>query len=95
LNKVTQENAASAEESASAAQEMSSQAEEMRSMVASFKLSVSGGSGLAFPHGGQTRQTQQNYSAGNQGIAAMPGLHPDPRKIIPLEDKDDDVLRYF
>jgi methyl-accepting chemotaxis protein len=95
LNQLTQQNAASAEESAGAAQEMSSQAEEMRSMVASFKLTASSDIRQAYPGVSHSRQMLQNASAGNKGFGAMPGLQPDPRRVIPLDDKDDGILRNF
>jgi methyl-accepting chemotaxis protein len=47
MDKVTQQNAASAEESSSAASELSSQAEELAAMVASFQLEGGGRGGAS------------------------------------------------
>ncbi len=90
MNQLTQQNAASAEESASAAQEMSSQSEQMRSMVAGFKLSDSHELARALPGG-----HAGHLAMGKKGGKAITGLHPDPRKVIPLDEKDHDVLRNF
>ena len=93
LNQLTQQNAASAEESASAAEEMSSQSEEMRSMVAGFKLTVSGdfNQDLRIDH----QSGQQNAGPQRKGSKAISGLGPDPRKVIPLDDKDHNILNNF
>jgi len=91
MNQLTQQNAANAEESASAAEEMSSQSEEMRSMVAGFRLSVSDGFSRALPSGGQSPYG----GAGKKGGKAIAGLHPDPRKVIPLDESDHDILNRF
>jgi len=91
MNQLTQQNAANAEESASAAEEMSSQSEEMRSMVAGFRLSVSSDFTRALPSGGQSYGTV----AGKKGGRAMAGVQPDPRKVIPLDESDHDVLNRF
>jgi len=93
LNQLTQQNAANAEESASAAEEMSSQSEEMRSMVASFKLNGSGEFNQLHM-GGQSRHLLHNM-AGKKGSKAISGLQPDPRKVIPLDDKDHNILTTF
>ncbi len=92
LNQLTQQNAANAEESASAAEEMSSQSEEMRSMVAGFRLSMSNDFTRALPAGGQS-----SYQAGmgKKGGRALAGVQPDPRKVIPLDESDHDVLNKF
>ncbi|MBN1470361.1 MAG: hypothetical protein JW925_01165, partial [Syntrophaceae bacterium] len=89
------QNAANAEESASAAEEMSSQSEEMRSMVAGFKLTGSGDFTKTLSTGSQTGQMMQDLPAGKKGGKALLGLHPDPRKVIPLDEKDHDVLQKF
>ncbi|HQI73046.1 MAG TPA: methyl-accepting chemotaxis protein [Smithella sp.] len=91
MNQLTQQNAANAEESASAAEEMSSQSEEMRSMVAGFRLSVSSDFTRALPSGGQSYGTV----AGKKGGRAMAGVQPDPRKVIPLDESDHDILNKF
>jgi uncharacterized phage infection (PIP) family protein YhgE len=96
MNQLTQHNAANAEESASAAEEMSSQSEQMRSMVASFKLTAaSDGFRKVLPDGGQSRHMPPDSSAGKKGINTMSKLQPDPRKVIPLDDKDHDILKNF
>ena len=95
MNMLTQQNAANAEESASAAEEMSSQSEEMRSMVAGFKLTGSGDFIKTLSTGSQTGQMMQDLPAGKKGGKALLGLHPDPRKVIPLDEKDHDVLQKF
>jgi len=92
MNQLTQQNAANAEESASAAEEMSSQSEEMRSMVAGFKLSVSNEYAKALPSGGQSAY---KIAIGKKGSKAISGLHPDPRKVIPLDESDHDILNKF
>ena len=92
LNQLTQQNAANAEESASAAEEMSSQSEEMRSMVAGFKLTASGDFVKTLGAGSQPGQTMQNLPAGKKGGKAISGLHPDPRKVIPLDEKDHEYI---
>jgi methyl-accepting chemotaxis protein len=84
LNQVTQHNAANAEESASAAQEMSSQSEEMRSMVASFKLTGTGVLPQAMRSKGHAAR-----------LPHIPGMQPDPGKVIPLDEKDHDILTNF
>jgi methyl-accepting chemotaxis protein len=97
LNQVTQQNAANAEESASAAEEMSSQSEEMRSMVASFRLTGSGEFIQTLRSGSQSGPGHQRHNPLLQGKGgkAMSGLHPDPRKVIPLDDKDNSILNTF
>jgi len=92
MNQLTQQNAANAEESASAAEEMSSQSEEMRSMVAGFNLSVSDEYTKALPSGGQSAY---KMIVGKKGGKAISGLHPDPRKVIPLDESDHDILNKF
>jgi methyl-accepting chemotaxis protein len=95
LNHLTQQNAANAEESASAAEEMSSQSEEMRSMVAGFKLTDSSLFNHALRTGNQSRSLLQDMTTGKKGNKAISGLQPDPRKVIPLDDKDHDILTTF
>ncbi|HUN55619.1 MAG TPA: methyl-accepting chemotaxis protein [Smithella sp.] len=95
LNHVTQQNAANAEESASAAEEMSSQSEEMRSMVAGFKLTVSNEYAQAMHPGGHSGHL--SHTAGPQGLGGRAGaaINPDPRKVIPLDEKDHSILKTF
>jgi methyl-accepting chemotaxis protein len=95
LNQLTQQNAANAEESASAAEEMSSQSEEMRSMVAGFKLTVSGDFNQALRVDSQSGQLLHNSGLQRKGAKAISGLQPDPRKVIPLDDRDHSILSTF
>ncbi len=95
MNLLTQQNAANAEESASAAEEMSSQSEEMRSMVAGFKLTAASDFTKTIGAGGQSGHMIPDFKAGKKGGKAISGLHPDPRKVIPLDEKDHDVLQKF
>ena len=88
MNQLTQQNAANAEESASAA-------EEMRSMVAGFKLSNSGDFSHNLLSDGQSGHQPQNLDTRKKGGKALSGLHPDPRKVIPLDDKDHNILSDF
>lgn len=92
MNQLTQQNAANAEESASAAQEMSSQSEEMRSMVAGFKLTASGDFNLRSGSPSGHRLQHAGMPGGSSGAS---GLQPDPRKVIPLDDRDHEVLETF
>jgi len=94
LNQLTQQNAANAEESASAAQEMSSQSEQMRSMIAGFTLTDS--AELTRTHSG-SRQGHLPHNPGMPGKdgRAAAGLKPDPRKVIPLDDGDHNILKSF
>ena len=95
LNQMTQQNAANAEESASAAEEMSSQSEVMRAMVAGFRLTET----LALTAGPdaakKTGYRLPDVAPGEKGDQALAGLRPDPRKVIPLDDKDHDILQNF
>jgi len=92
MNQLTQQNAANAEESASAAEEMSSQSEEMRSMVAGFKLSMANEYTKALPFGGEPAH---HTPTGKRGGKVTSGLQPDPRKVIPLDPSDHDILNKF
>ncbi|PKN53032.1 MAG: hypothetical protein CVU55_03580 [Deltaproteobacteria bacterium HGW-Deltaproteobacteria-13] len=94
MNQLTQQNAANAEESASAAQEMSSQSEEMRSMVAGFKLTASGDFNQNLRSGGPSGHRLQNTGMPG-GSSGASGFQPDPRKVIPLDDRDHEVLETF
>jgi len=95
LNQVTQQNAANAEESASAAEEMSSQSEEMRSMVAGFRLNGSGKLDYVILNDDKPKHMMRNLSMGKKGAKAISGLQPDPRKVIPLDDRDQHILATF
>jgi len=93
LNQLTQQTAANAEESASAAQEMSSQAEEMRSLISIFILSSGQGQSLITDN--QAHRQLPRPAAGNKGGKIMSGLHQDPRRVIPLDDTDHNILNTF
>ena len=95
MNQLTQQNAANAEESASAAEEMSSQSEEMRSMVAGFKLSSSGNLNHSLRADSQSEHLLHNPGLQRKGARAISGHHPDPRKVIPLDDRDHNILQDF
>jgi methyl-accepting chemotaxis protein len=96
MNQITQQNAANAEESASSAEEMSSQAEEMRSMVAAFKLSVSGDFTQNLRTSGvSASRTLAHALSPKGGNGGGHLLHVDPKQVIPLDDRDRDVLKRF
>jgi len=95
LNQLTQQNAANAEESASAAEEMSSQSEEMRSMVGGFKLTSSGDFNQTLLADSQSGHQPHNSGQQRKGAKAISGLQPDPRKVIPLDDRDHSILNNF
>jgi methyl-accepting chemotaxis protein len=95
MNHLTQQNAANAEESASSVQEMSSQSEEMRSMVAGFRLTVSNEFAQSMRTGNPSRNLLHDMSTGKKGGKAISGLQPDPRKVIPLDEKDHSILETF
>ena len=95
MNQVTQQNAANAEESASAAEEMSSQSEEMRSMVQGFKLTSSSDFNQALRASSQSGHMLHNLAMGKKGGKAAAGIQPDPRKVLPLDDRDHGILKNF
>jgi methyl-accepting chemotaxis protein len=80
MDKVTQQNAASAEESSSAASELSAQSEELAAMVASFQLSrtAAGAERLAAP-----ARTRSPVPAGHVNGHAASGAHRHP---FPMDD---------
>ncbi len=95
MNTMTQQSAANAEESASAAEEMSSQSEEMRSMVAGFNLTGTFDFNQALPAGRPSGHKLSDLSTEKKGGKVISGLYPDPRKVIPLDEKDQEGLRNF
>ena len=95
LNQLTQQNAANAEESASAVEEMSSQSEEMRSMIAGFKLTGSAELTQALRVDSQSGHLLHNTGLQKKGARTLSGLQPDPRKVIPLDEKDHNILKTF
>ncbi|MGO8716912.1 MAG: methyl-accepting chemotaxis protein [Smithella sp.] len=94
LNQLTQQNAANAEESASAAEEMSSQSEEMRSMIEGFTLSASAELTRTLSEGRSGHLPHNPGMPGQRGKAAA-GFEPDPRKVIPLDESDHNILKNF
>jgi methyl-accepting chemotaxis protein len=98
VDRVTQQNAASAEESASASEEMSAQAEQMRAMVGELGLLVGGANG-------QTHQYQKTTGASTAkpieealhlpplrqtptaGKAPALAAHQAPEMVIPLDEE--------
>jgi methyl-accepting chemotaxis protein len=98
VDKVTQQNAASAEESASASQEMNAQAEQMKHMVAKLSVMVKG-SGVSqrkSTHSAPQTAVKQGYmneiklrnpqSAARQSADDQSEVNPE--MIIPLDDDD-------
>jgi hypothetical protein len=61
-------------------------------MVAGFILTASGDSTRALGAGSQSAHMPQNLITGEKGGKATTGLHPDPRKVIPLDGKDQSIL---
>ena len=95
LNQLTQQTAANAEESASAAEEMSSQSEQMRGMVAAFKLDGSGHLRHSLLAESQSRHMFIAPAYKEKKIKSLSAVPPDPRKVIPLDQSDHDVLKKF
>jgi methyl-accepting chemotaxis protein len=95
MDKVTQQNAASAEESSSAASELNGQAEELAAMVGAFQLARSQvGASTARPavHAGATHLAPRRAAAAAKGGAAKPVLPPPPGRQsdpFPMEQADD------
>ena len=103
MDKVTQQNAATAEESASASEELSAQAEEMKRFVADLSAMVNGEASMATgnlhtvrrPNAAvHTRQTPQNaLTVTQRPVKVKPlALHRSkeihPDDIIPIDDND-------
>ncbi len=95
MNLLTQQNAANAEETASAAQEMSSQSEQMRSMVAGFKLNGSRHFDETLLNDSQSQHILHALTTHEKNGSAGSGIHPDPRRVIPLDESDHDVSGKF
>ena len=93
LNGLTQKAVANAEESASSAEEMSSQSKEMLSMVASFKLNGSGHLDRVLPRGKQSKSLLMGPAYKEKKINIMSVIKPDPRMVIPFDDKDRSILK--
>ncbi|HET6410849.1 MAG TPA: methyl-accepting chemotaxis protein [Anaeromyxobacter sp.] len=93
MDKVTQQNAASAEESSSAASELSSQAEELASMIAGFKLDR-GGRGAEPPKpAAPLPPAAPHRRNGSNGAQAPSPPHPrdgrDAERLFPMDDPGD------
>ena len=95
MDKLTQQNAASAEESASASEEMSAQAEEMMNLITQLKTLVEGrleeGSEPSRSGPRRTKNARAGKKAGAR-IDAKPAKKTsqevDPEKLLPLEDAE-------
>jgi hypothetical protein len=74
---------------------MSSQSEEMRSMVAGFTLTASNDFNQTLQVESQSGHMPHNSGQQRKGGKALSGLQPDPRKVIPLDDKDHSILNNF
>ncbi len=91
MDKVTQQNASSAEESASAAEELSSQSKTLASMVSNFRIKGSGGSRRI--EQAPARQASQSVSGNGKKVFASAGVSSrsergSANEIIPLDDED-------
>jgi hypothetical protein len=64
-------------------------------MVAGFKLTVSGDFNQALRAGGRQSGYMHNPGLQRKGIKSLSGPHPDPRSIIPLDDRDISILKKF
>jgi methyl-accepting chemotaxis protein len=95
LNGLTQKAVANAEESASSAEEMSSQSKEMLSMVASFKLNGSGHLDRVLLTGKQSKSLFMSPVYKEKKINTKSVIQPDPRMVIPFDDKDRSMLNTF
>jgi len=98
MDKVTQQNAATAEESPSSSEEMNAQAEQMKGMVDDLMAVVGGqaghnGNGTGLPRtGGKTRLALVRGSKGTPKGQTLPesktGKEVSPEKAIPFDDDD-------
>jgi methyl-accepting chemotaxis protein len=91
MDKVTQQNAATAEESASSSEEMNTQAEQIREMVAELVTLVEGATNTKTSFKGhQTGQVEKKYgSFGPDPKPAIKTQHEvNSQQIIPLDDTD-------
>jgi hypothetical protein len=67
----------------------------MRSMVAGFKLTSSAEFTKTLPAGSQSGHQMHDSGPQRKGAKALSGLQPDPRKVIPLDDRDQSILNDF
>jgi hypothetical protein len=64
-------------------------------MVAGFKLTGSGEYTHALQSSGQSAYLSGNPGPQGKGGRAVAGIKPDPRKVIPLDEKDQSILKTF
>ena len=64
-------------------------------MVGGFKLTSSGDFNQTLLVDSQSGHPQHNLATGKKGGKALSGLQPDPRKVIPLDEKDHSILETF
>ena len=98
MDKVTQQNAASAEESASASEEMSAQAQQMKQMIADLEVLVGGGKKVGKPVPAATLKSRgklkpvEKINAGEPESrlpqAAVKTNEVGPEQLIPLDGDD-------
>jgi hypothetical protein len=74
---------------------MSSQSEEMRSMIAGFTLTGSAELTQTPLAGSQSGHLLQNTGLQGKEVKTKFGVQPDPRKVIPLDDRDHSILNTF
>ncbi len=90
MDKVTQQNAANSEESSSAAEELSSQAQELAALVGRFQLSRT--TKVKAP----TAQVATQRAAVNaKPVKKAPTTASRPRRLIPLDEDDEQDLKSF
>jgi hypothetical protein len=64
-------------------------------MVAGFKLTSSGDFNQTLQIDSQSGHVTHNSGQQRKGGKALSGLQPDPRKVIPLDDRDHGILNNF
>ena len=92
MDKVTQQNAATAEESASASEEMSAQAEQMKAMVGEL-LAMVGGSSTGSHNRRYTAPKRNSDAVKKPAAKAAPApvkelKRPEPEELIPFDEDD-------
>ena len=96
MDKVVQQVAANAEESASASEEMSAQSLEMKATVRELSTLISGKGGKdddepPLPIAHKTRPAQRpTQSKGSRKLLPRKATQPDPMKVLPLDDDEED-----
>jgi methyl-accepting chemotaxis protein len=86
MDKVTQQNAASAEESSSAASELNGQAEELAAMVGAFQLARQGGARPAQRKPTAALPAARHAPARAARANGTQAMKP-PEKIFPMDDE--------